>query len=149
MSVNVKVNGVERSVAASPVTALLDVLRDEFFLFGAKDSCREGFCGACTVTIDGDLVPSCLVPVGQLDGADIKTIEAMRDGGLSPLQQALLEKDAVQCGMCFPGMVVSLEAYLAEADHPSEEEIRRFLTGNLCRCTGYQRIVEAALEVSS
>ncbi|WP_033294937.1 (2Fe-2S)-binding protein [Amycolatopsis jejuensis] len=135
------VNGVERTVHAPPMTALGAVLRDELALTGTKLVCGEGFCGACLVEVDDAAVPSCQVPIGLLDGRQVRTIEGYVP--LSPVQQAFKDNDAVQCGMCFPGMAISLTALLRENPQPSEEDVRAHLSGNICRCTGYQRIVEA------
>ncbi|WP_018698447.1 (2Fe-2S)-binding protein [Amorphus coralli] len=149
MPVNLVVNGEERAVAAPPLTPLADVLRDTFFLTGAKHVCGEGFCGACTVLVDGKPAVSCLTPVGLLEGSEIRTVELLADpsGDLSPLQAAMERHDAVQCGMCFPGILMSLTALFETDAAPSRDTVRTALAGNICRCTGYERIVEAALSV--
>jgi aerobic carbon-monoxide dehydrogenase small subunit len=143
------VNGEERWSDAAPLTPLIDVLRDTFALTGAKAVCREGFCGACTVLLDGRPVVSCLTPLVSTKGREITTIEGVAPGGaLSPVQQAMEDVDAVQCGMCFPGMVMTLTVFLRAQPDPSPADIRAALVGNVCRCTGYERIVEAAIEAS-
>jgi aerobic carbon-monoxide dehydrogenase small subunit len=148
MPVQLKINGEERESNSSPLTPLVDVLRDEFFLTGAKVVCREGFCGACMVLLDGKPVVSCLMPAGLAAGGDIRTVEALSPGGdLSPLQGALERHDVVQCGMCFPGIVISLTSYLEHADNPNREDMKAALVGNICRCTGYERILDAALSL--
>ncbi|GLS38652.1 (2Fe-2S)-binding protein [Mesorhizobium tianshanense] len=148
MSLRLNVNGEDRFSAAEPLTPLVDVLRDEFHLTGAKTVCREGFCGACTVLLDGRPVMSCLVPVGLAADCEVRTVESLAtDGVLSPLQQAMEEHDAVQCGMCFPGMLMSLTSFLEREPNPSRDDIRAALAGNICRCTGYERIVDTALSV--
>lgn len=139
------INGEQRSAAAPPMTPLLDVLRDDFHLTGPKPVCREGFCGACMVLCDGRPVLACLTPAALAEGRDIRTIEGLSRGGApTPLQEALEAADAVQCGMCFPGMVVTLTHLLSHNPEPSDGEVRAALVGNICRCTGYERIVAAA-----
>jgi carbon-monoxide dehydrogenase small subunit len=149
MVLPLKINGEDRFSLSDPLTPLVDVLRDEFFLTGAKVVCREGFCGACTILLDGQPAVSCLVPVGLAVGCEITTVESLaRDGILSPLQRAMEEYDAVQCGMCFPGMLMTLTGFLAQARDPSREDVKEALVGNVCRCTGYERIVDAALSAA-
>jgi carbon-monoxide dehydrogenase small subunit len=140
------INGEERLSRWEPMTPLVAVLREEFSLTGTKDVCGEGFCGACTVLIDDRPALACLTPIGTAVGKSIQTIESMGtpDGQMSVVQQALLDADAVQCGMCFPGMVMALTYLVRQNSNPSEADIRAGLSGNLCRCTGYERIVEAA-----
>lgn len=148
MVLNLTVNGDRRSSAADPVTPLIDVLREEFHLTGAKPVCREGFCGACMVLVDGTPKLSCLMPAALAADCEIRTVEGLAvDGMLTPIQAALESCDAVQCGMCFPGMVVTLTHLVTEKPGAMRDEIRAALTGNICRCTGYERIVEAALLV--
>lgn len=150
MPITLIVNGEERATQAAPMTPLLDVLREEFFLTGAKAVCREGFCGACTVHADGIARMSCLMPVGLAEGCAITTVEAIAaEGVLSPLQQALEDHDVVQCGMCFPGMVMSLTKFLEQNAHPSRDEMKAALAGNICRCTGYERIIDAVLALTN
>jgi aerobic carbon-monoxide dehydrogenase small subunit len=146
MPVLLKINGEHRTSLSDPMTPLVDVLRDEFFLTGAKVVCREGFCGACTVLLDGRPIASCLAPVGLAAHGEVATVESLaREGVLSPLQQAMEDADAVQCGMCFPGMLMTLTSFLARAKRPTREDVKEALVGNVCRCTGYERIVDAAL----
>jgi len=148
MSLQLDVNGEDRMFYGDPMTPLLDVLRNTFLLTGAKDVCREGFCGACTVRIDGVPTMSCLRPVALLQDSKIVTIEGLGiEGDLTPLQQAFEDHDAVQCGMCFPGMVMSLTEFLGRRPEASREEMKEALVGNICRCTGYERIIDAALSV--
>jgi carbon-monoxide dehydrogenase small subunit len=138
------VNGVaiERKVDAE--TRALDFLRETLSLTGTKEGCGEGECGACTVLVDGRAVNSCLMLAPQLDGADVLTIEGLADGDrLHPIQQAFVDAGGVQCGFCTPGFIMATYALLAENPTPSDEEIRAGLEGNLCRCTGYEKIVEA------
>jgi carbon-monoxide dehydrogenase small subunit len=146
MAVSLTVNGDRMTSAADPMTPLIDVLREDFHLTGAKPVCREGFCGACLVLIDGTPALSCLMPLALAEHLEIRTVEGLgRNGALTPVQTALEACDAVQCGMCFPGMVVSLTHILAITPDATRDDIRTALTGNVCRCTGYERIVEAAM----
>ena len=150
MPLRLNINGEDRLSANDPLTPLVDVLRDEFFLTGAKVVCREGFCGACTVLLDGRPVMSCLMPVGLTDGCAVLTVESLaQDGVLSPLQRAMEQHDAVQCGMCFPGVLMNLTSFLERNPNPTREEIKAALVGNICRCTGYERIVDAVLSLAS
>jgi carbon-monoxide dehydrogenase small subunit len=149
MALPLKINSEDRLSLSDPLTPLVDVLRDEFFLTGAKVVCREGFCGACTVLLDGRPVASCLMPVGLATHGEIATVESLaREGVLSPLQRAMEDLDAVQCGMCFPGMLMTLTGFFARTKDPTREGIKEALVGNICRCTGYERIVEAALSAA-
>jgi len=139
-----RVNGEDRETACPPMMRLLDVLRDAFRLTGTKYGCGEGECGACSVLLDGDVVLACLVPACQAQGADIVTIEGLApDGMLGPVQEAFLEHGGAQCGICTPGMVMAAEAYLRSGGDADPDRIREALEGNLCRCTGYTRILES------
>ena len=140
-----KINGKPVRVRAPAGRRLLDVLREDLGLIGSKESCGEGECGACTVIVDGEPVVSCILPVGQLaDGADILTIEGIEKKRIGRLiQQAFIEVGAVQCGFCIPGMVVSSYALLVRNPKPTVRAIREALAGNLCRCTGYAKIIAA------
>ncbi|NLG66901.1 MAG: 2Fe-2S iron-sulfur cluster binding domain-containing protein, partial [Actinobacteria bacterium] len=141
---NLKVNGLVREVYANPGETLLFCLRERLGLTGAKEGCGDGECGACMVLIDGQPRNSCLVLVGDVENREITTIEGLSaDGGLTPLQEAFVAKGAIQCGFCTPGLVVSATALLSRNSNPSEPEIREAIAGNLCRCTGYAKIVEA------
>src|SRR5215475_13902336 len=132
------VNDEPRTVQAWPMERLLDVLRDELHLTGTKEGCGEGECGACSVLMDGELVNSCLVPIAQAAGAQITTIEGVADGEqLNAAQQAFIEGGGAQCGICTPGMILAAISLLERNPHPTEQDIRNGLAGNLCRCTGY------------
>jgi carbon-monoxide dehydrogenase small subunit len=140
------VNEERKEIAARPMARLLDVLREEMHLTGTKEGCGEGECGACAVLIDGVLVNSCLVPIVQMDGARITTIEGLASGdSLSTIQRAFAEHGGAQCGICTPGMILAAKSLLDRVPHPSEAQIREGLAGNLCRCTGYMRIFEAVV----
>jgi carbon-monoxide dehydrogenase small subunit len=142
--VTLRVNGRWHEVSAPVHYTLLDLLRGPLGLVGTKDSCREGACGACTVLLDGRPVTSCLVLAASTDGRSVVTIEGLAaDGALHPVQEALVECGGVQCGYCTPGVILSAVALLAEVPDPTDDQIRRALSGNLCRCTGYAKIVEA------
>lgn len=148
MTVNLFVNGEHRLFHGDPRTSLLDVLRDSFRLTGAKAVCCEGFCGSCTVHIDGVPSTACLKPIGVLEGSHVTTIEGVGSvDELNPVQQAFEDLDVVQCGMCFPGMVMSLSAFLKENPSPTRDEVKSAMTGNICRCTGYERIVDAVMSL--
>ena len=142
IDIAVNVNGVVRTIHAYPMERLLDVVREQLQLTGTKEGCGEGECGACSVMIDGELVNSCLVPVAQVGGASIKTIEgiALSEDQLHAVQQAFIECGGAQCGICTPGMVMAAVNLLARNPNPDEAEIRNGLAGNLCRCTGYMKI---------
>ena len=146
--VSFTVNGSKREVLIEPNTTLLEVIREDLGLTGAKEGCGKGECGACTVIVDGDAVPSCLVLASGVDGKSIITIEGiMVDGRLHPLQEAFVQYHASQCGFCTPGMILTAKAYLDRHPNPSEAEIRDIMIGNLCRCTGYEKIIEAVMAV--
>ena len=146
MQINFKVNGEERSVEGFPMARLLDVLREQLHLTGTKEGCGEGECGACTVIINGEIVNSCLVPLAQVNGAEITTIEGVaRNGELHAVQQAFIEHGGAQCGICTPGMVLAAVDLLKRNPEPNEDEIRNGLAGNLCRCTGYMKIFESVV----
>lgn len=146
MQINFKVNGEERSVEGFPMARLLDVLREQTHLTGTKEGCGEGECGACTVIIDGQIVNSCLVPLAQVNGAEITTIEGVaQNGELHAVQQAFIDHGGAQCGICTPGMVLAAVDLLKRNPQPSESEIRNGLAGNLCRCTGYMKIFESVV----
>jgi aerobic carbon-monoxide dehydrogenase small subunit len=138
------VNGATVEVEATGSRRLLDVLREDLALTGTKEGCGEGECGACSVLLDGAVVDACLVPVSQAAGAAVTTVEGLGTGEqLGALQQAFLETGGAQCGICTPGMLIAGEAFLASGTEPIEEAIREAIAGNLCRCTGYTKIVEA------
>ena len=144
MTVTFVLNGRSASVEAPPAARLLDVLRGVLGLTGTKEGCGEGECGSCTVLVDGVPVNACLVLFGQVEGRAVTTVEGLGEGGgLSPLQEAFVKEGGSQCGICTPGFLVSAEALLAAIPQPGETDIREALAGNLCRCTGYQRIVES------
>ena len=139
-------NGEPREVAVPGMRRLLDVLREDLGLTGTKEGCGEGECGACTVIVDDLVVDSCLVPVCQVDGTSIRTVEGLSDAetrALSPLQQAFLERGGAQCGICTPGMLMAAQAYLDDGGPAEEDDIREAIAGNLCRCTGYTKIIDA------
>ncbi len=144
MQVALTVNGQPRSAEVEPRLLLVDLLRDTFGLTGTKCGCDTGHCGACTVLLNGAAVKSCMVLAVQADGAAVTTVEGIaRDGRLSALQEGLWERGGVQCGFCTPGMVMTLTDLLEHSPHPTPEQIRAHMAGNLCRCTGYQNIVSA------
>jgi carbon-monoxide dehydrogenase small subunit len=139
-------NGRSVSIDAPGSRRLLDVLRESLGFTGTKEGCGEGECGACSVLIDGEVVNSCLVAAGQVEGCDVVTVEGLANGGeLSALQQAFIERGAAQCGICTPGMLLAAHALLRENPRPSEDDVRTGLAGNLCRCTGYTKIIDAVL----
>ena len=154
MTYRLAVNGSPAEVDVPGMRRLLDVLREDLALTGTKEGCGEGECGACTVLLDEEVVVSCLVPVCQADGHAIRTVEGLADdrqagteavgsAGLGPLQRAFLETGGAQCGICTPGMLMAGEAFIASGAEPTDAAIRQAIAGNLCRCTGYTKIVEA------
>lgn len=148
--VTTTVNGDSVEFLCATEQTLLDVLRDELFLTGSKEGCASGDCGACSVMLDGRLVCACLVLGVEANGREIETIEGMADGDkLHPLQQKFLEHAALQCGICTPGILVAAKALLERNPDPTETEVRFWLAGNLCRCTGYDKIVRAVLDAAA
>ncbi|MDQ2921286.1 MAG: (2Fe-2S)-binding protein [Acidobacteriota bacterium] len=146
IKVGFSVNNETRSVEAYPIERLLDVLREQLHLTGTKEGCGEGECGACTVLVDGRIVNSCLVPVAQVEGASIKTIEGVACGEqLHAVQQAFIDCGGAQCGICTPGMVMAAVDLLERNPNPTEADIRNGLAGNLCRCTGYMKIFDSVV----
>ncbi len=144
MLVRLNVNGSWREADVWPGASLLSVLRDDLGLWGTKNACEQGECGSCSVWLDGELVCSCLVLAAQADGRSVETVESLsRDGVPHPVQEAFLEAGAVQCGFCTPGFEVAVADLLRRDPHPSEETVREALSGNLCRCTGYEKILDA------
>jgi carbon-monoxide dehydrogenase small subunit len=145
--VQTTINGKETEFLCEPRQSLLDVLRDELRLTGSKEGCNNGNCGACNVILDGRLVNSCLVLGVEVQGKKVTTIEGIASpGGLHPLQQKFLEHAALQCGICTPGFIVAAKALLDKKPKPTEADVRHWLAGNLCRCTGYDKIVRAVLD---
>jgi carbon-monoxide dehydrogenase small subunit len=146
--IHLTINDQHYEVAVEPNLTLVDLLRYQLGLTGTKKGCEMGDCGSCTVILDGKAVNSCLVLALQADGRSIQTIEGLETGeGLHPVQEAFVEKGAIQCGFCSSGMILSAKTLLDQKPNPSETEIRRALSGNLCRCTGYQKIIEAVKSV--
>lgn len=144
VTITLKVNGTNYEVQTKPAATLLSLLRDELELTGTKDGCQEGECGTCTVLLDGVPVNSCLTLAAQCNGKEVVTIEGIAiNGSLHPVQQAFVESGAIQCGFCTPGMILSAVALLDRIPSPSDIEIRTALAGNLCRCTGYNKIIDA------
>lgn len=144
VAVEFRVNRIAQRVETFPMARLLDVLREDLELTGTKEGCGEGECGACSVLIDGELVNSCLVPVMQVQGADITTIEGLAEvDQFCSVQDSFLRHGGAQCGICTPGMIMASWSLLQRNPHPQADEIREALAGNLCRCTGYQKIVDA------
>ena len=148
--VTTRINGDRVEFLAEPEETLLAALRDRLGLTGAKEGCGTGDCGACTVTLDGRIVCSCLVLAAEAEGREIGTVEGMAEGErLHPLQQKFLEHAALQCGICTPGILIAAKALLERNPDPSETEVRYWLAGNLCRCTGYDKIVRAVLDAAA
>lgn len=148
MKIEVVVNKKNIKMDVDPTTRLIDFLRDNLNLTGVKEGCSEGECGACTVILDGVAVTSCTILAGQVNGSEIITIEGLEQSGeLDVIQKSFIENGAIQCGFCTPGMILSCKALLMKNPNPSEEEIKRAIEGNLCRCTGYNKIVKAVKDV--
>ncbi|MEO6572284.1 MAG: (2Fe-2S)-binding protein [Polyangiaceae bacterium] len=148
--IRLTVNGTASEVEAPPLARLLDVLRGPMGLTGTKEGCGEGECGACSVLLDGVPVNSCLVAAGQCVGREVVTVEGLKLGeALTPLQRCFIDDGGAQCGICTPGMLVAAESLLRSNPRPSEDEVRDAIAGNLCRCTGYQRIVDAILHAAA
>jgi aerobic carbon-monoxide dehydrogenase small subunit len=149
VSVQCTVNGEAVTLEAYPLARLLDALREGLRLTGTKEGCGEGECGACSVIVDGELVNSCLVPVAQVEGAEITTVEGVADGErLHAVQRAMIETGGAQCGICTPGMVLAAVSLLERNHRPTEADIREGLAGNLCRCTGYMKIFDAVVRAT-
>ena len=154
-AIRLSINGAERQARVMPRLLLADLLREEFRLTGTHLGCEHGACGACTVLVDGEPVRSCLLFAVQADGCQVQTVEGLAARGsepdeiLHPLQEAFRQRHALQCGFCTPGILMTLAAYLREHPSPTESDIREALSGNLCRCTGYQNIVLAALDAAA
>lgn len=145
-----KVNGQEHEIMLEPRQTLLDTLRYDLGLLGVKEGCGHGNCGSCTVLLDGRAVDSCLTFAVEAEGHDITTIEGLyQDGKLHPLQQAFIDEGAVQCGFCTPGTILTAKALLDSNPYPTEIQVRQTIAGNLCRCTGYDKIVQAILKVAA
>ena len=148
--VNVSVNNDQTEYLCNPEDTVLDVLRDNLRLTGTKEGCGTGDCGACSTILDDKLVCSCLVLAGEVDGSEISTIEGMAsEGKLHPLQEKFLEHAALQCGICTPGILIAAKALLEKNPNPTESEVRYWLAGNLCRCTGYDKIIRAVMDAAA
>jgi len=149
--VHLKVNGYDYDLEVEPRRTLLELIREDLELTGTKEGCSLGECGTCTVLLDGKPIKSCITLAVQANGREVTTIEGLEqaDGNLHPLQQAFIDHGAIQCGFCTPGMILAAKALLDEKPRPTELEVRNAIAGNLCRCTGYQKIVEAILAASS
>jgi aerobic carbon-monoxide dehydrogenase small subunit len=144
MKLDFELNGVSASIETDPRASLLTVLREQLNLLGSKNACEQGECGSCSVFLDGDVVCSCLVPAGQVNGRRLMTVEGLSDGDeLHAVQRAFVDAGAVQCGFCTPGLIVATVDLLERTSDPNEDEIREALSGNLCRCTGYTKILDA------
>jgi aerobic carbon-monoxide dehydrogenase small subunit len=152
VSYSLRVNGASVELDVPGMRRLLDALREDLGLIGTKEGCGEGECGACSVIVDGLVVDACLVPVCQVEGADVRTVEGLGDGlsgQLSALQQAFLETGGAQCGICTPGMLVAGQAFIDAGGGADDQDIREAIAGNLCRCTGYTKIIDAIARVAS
>jgi carbon-monoxide dehydrogenase small subunit len=149
IQVTARINGKEVDFLCEPRQSLLEVLRDVLQLTGSKEGCNNGNCGACNVMLNGRLVNSCLVMAAEVEGGEVTTIEGVaRPEGLHPIQRAFLEDAALQCGICTPGFIVAARALLEKIPNPTEHQVRHFLAGNLCRCTGYDKIVRAVVDAA-
>jgi carbon-monoxide dehydrogenase small subunit len=147
--IEIIVNGESYRIPVEPRKTLLELLREDIGLTGTKEGCSIGVCGACTVLLDGMAVKSCLILAVKANGKKVTTIEGLADGQkLHKIQESFIKRDALQCGFCTPGMIIASKALLDENPHPTEEEIKMGLVGNICRCTGYKNIIEAVLDVS-
>lgn len=146
--VRARINGMTRTFVAPPHRTLLAALRDDLGLTGTKEGCGNGNCGACCVLLDGRAVNACLVLAVEADGRDVVTVEGLADPQIHPLQQAFLEHGALQCGICTPGLLMSARALLDQHPRPTERQVRHWLAGNLCRCTGYDKVVRAVLDAA-
>lgn len=150
IQVQTTINGEEASFLCDGQQSLLSALRDELGLTGTKEGCSTGDCGACSITLDGQLVPACLVLAAEVEGREIGTVEGVASAsGLHPIQQKFLEHAALQCGVCTPGLIVATRALLLKNPNPTEAEARYYLAGNLCRCTGYDKIIRAVLDAAA
>ena len=149
VELDLTVNGEPVKVRVSPLATLLDILRNDLELTGTKYGCGEGECGACSVLLDGKVVNSCLVPALECEGSEVVTIEGLgANGKVHPIQKAFVDHGAIQCGFCTPGMIMATYALLEANPSPTEEEVKRGLEGNLCRCTGYRKIIDAVLSLA-
>jgi carbon-monoxide dehydrogenase small subunit len=149
-TVRFTVNGDQIAIIVDPLASLQTVLREELLLTGTKAGCRQGGCGSCSVLVDGQLELSCLIPIAEVEGRDVETIEGLSAGQtLDPIQIAFVENFALQCGFCTPGMVMATKALLADNTAPTRDEVIEALSGNICRCTGYEPIVKAVMEAAS
>jgi carbon-monoxide dehydrogenase small subunit len=150
MRISLRINGEPYTLDVAPMKRLLDVLREDLRLTGTKEGCGEGECGACSVIVNGEVINSCLAPICQMEGAEVLTVEGLENkGSLHPLQEAFWLEGAAQCGICTPGMLMAAKALLDENARPTPEAIRCALAGNLCRCTGYEKIIRAIEKVGS
>jgi len=147
--INISVNGEPKELFVESTRLLVDLVRQDLGLTGTKKGCGTGDCGSCTIILDGSAVKSCLILAVEVDGSEILTIEGLQSGGkLHPLQDAFIQYGAIQCGFCSPGMMMTAKAFLDRCPEPTEEEVKMALSGNLCRCTGYRKIIEAVLAVA-
>ncbi len=150
MLIRMRLNGATREIDAAPMRRLIDVLREDLGLTGTKEGCGEGECGTCTVLLDSEAVNACMVVIGQCDGRELVTVEGLGTAHhLSPVQRAFVTEGGAQCGICTPGMLVSTEALLRRVPRPTDDQIREALAGNLCRCTGYERIVDSVRKAAA